>query len=82
MSRESGTFGAKQACLVMREQFRRFDWAQRIGGSGQRKDFVQTVVASDQGIYAGGQFNTEQTSVGPNQAIAGNRAGFVRRLDP
>jgi hypothetical protein len=58
-------------------------WVERVAGSGLRDtDYVQTVTASDQGIYAGGQFNTEYTWVGLNEGYSGNRAAFVRRLDP
>jgi hypothetical protein len=58
-------------------------WAERIGGSGLfDSDSVQTVTASDQGIYVGGQFNTEYTWIGLNEGLRGNRAAFVRRFDP
>lgn len=59
------------------------EWAERIGGSGVwNSDWVQTVAASEQGIYAGGQFNTEYTWTGLNEGFDGNRAAFVRRFDP
>jgi hypothetical protein len=58
-------------------------WTERIGGSGWKdSDWVQPVAASDQGIYFGGQFNTEHTWTGLNEGFSGNRAAFVRRVDP
>lgn len=58
-------------------------WVEHIAGSGLRdSDQVQAVAASDQGIYAGGQFNTEYTWTGLNEGFPGNRAAFIARFDP
>jgi len=58
-------------------------WAERIGGSGLfDSDSVRAVTATDQGIYVGGQLNTEYTWTGLNEGFSGNRSAFVRRFDP